>query len=113
MAAQTMISMLNPKLQSVLKAHPDISKQFIAEMDKQLETAKADPEAMKALRTEMEADLKDLNAQVDKDPSMLAMIEKNLAAAAKPAMASMGIVGMSAVSFVTQGAPSVYVGGPR
>merc|ERR1712167_459941 len=112
-SAQTMINMLNPKLQSILKAHPDISKQFIVEMDKQLETVKADPEAMKALRAEMETDLKDLNAQVEKDPSMLDMIEKNLAAAASPAMASMSIVGMSAVSFITQGAPSVYVGGPR
>merc|ERR1712232_1349009 len=113
MAAQTMINMLNPKLQSILKTHPDISKQFIVEMDKQLETVKADPEAMKALRAEMEADLKDLNAQVEKDPNMLDMIEKNLAAAGTPAMASVGIVGMSAVSFITQGAPSVRVGGPR
>merc|ERR1719161_1173577 len=96
-----MINMLSPKLQSILKAHPDVAKQFMSEMDKQLETVKTDPEAMKALRAEMEADVKDLNAQVENDPSMLEMIQKNLAAASSGAqMASMGILGASALSLM-------------
>merc|ERR550537_1776341 len=98
-----MISMLSPKLQSILKAHPDVAKQFMSEMDKQLETVKTDPEAMKALRAEMETDVKDLNSQVEKDPSMLEMIEKNLAAAASGAqMASIGILGAGAVALMPQ-----------
>merc|ERR1712048_966284 len=92
--AQTMLNMLNPKLKKILDGHPDMAKQFTEEMNHQLETVRSDPEALKALREEMEADVKDLNEQVDRDPTMLKMIESNLAGkgAAPLATASMELV---------------------
>merc|ERR1711953_252329 len=72
--AETMMATLNPKLKKLLDEHPNLAKQFATEMNQQLEEVRKDPNALKALREEMEADVKDLNEQVDKDPEMLKMI---------------------------------------
>eukprot|EP00928_Gymnodinium_smaydae_P012826 TRINITY_DN14686_c0_g1_i1.p1 TRINITY_DN14686_c0_g1~~TRINITY_DN14686_c0_g1_i1.p1 ORF type:complete len:217 (-),score=49.63 TRINITY_DN14686_c0_g1_i1:67-621(-) len=76
--AQSLIDLLNPKLKKVFTSHPEIVKQFLSEMDRQLDTVKTDKEAFGKLREEMEADIKELNEEVTKDPSMLEAIEKNL-----------------------------------
>eukprot|EP00927_Polykrikos_kofoidii_P065270 TRINITY_DN61051_c0_g1_i1.p2 TRINITY_DN61051_c0_g1~~TRINITY_DN61051_c0_g1_i1.p2 ORF type:complete len:174 (+),score=40.69 TRINITY_DN61051_c0_g1_i1:77-598(+) len=104
--AEGVLAMLNPKLKKALDVHPELAKQFTTEMNQQLELVKSDPASLKALRAEMEADVKELNAQVDKDPGMIKLIEQNLARQAKPGVATANMAGALPFVVATSSTPS-------
>eukprot|EP00928_Gymnodinium_smaydae_P067845 TRINITY_DN50835_c0_g1_i1.p1 TRINITY_DN50835_c0_g1~~TRINITY_DN50835_c0_g1_i1.p1 ORF type:complete len:198 (-),score=56.64 TRINITY_DN50835_c0_g1_i1:77-595(-) len=76
--ASMMIDMLNPQLKKMLHQHPEVINMFSQQVKSQLQGVQLDPDAMKALKNEMMADVKELNEAITKDPSILKHIENHL-----------------------------------
>mmetsp|Transcript_136221 Transcript_136221/g.322778 ORF Transcript_136221/g.322778 Transcript_136221/m.322778 type:complete len:143 (-) Transcript_136221:122-550(-) len=81
LTAEKLLSTMHPKMQKLLKAMPDVRRDYVRELDTALVESRgaANPDDIKMLREQIEGAIKEMNSEIGKNPKALDDLMKETA----------------------------------
>ncbi|CAE7571819.1 unnamed protein product [Symbiodinium natans] len=81
LTAEKLLSTMHPKMQKLLKAMPDVRRDYVRELDTALVESRSssNPDDIKMLREQIEGAIKEMNSEIGQNPAALDDLMKETA----------------------------------